>query len=167
MQTKHLRYPKGLTRGFQVAPSAFHWPKKLQAEKDRALSHCHAVMETGCAAVLINSRKAVAVGSNQQNNQQKTMSRALERLVSQRVLFFTEALIQPPPTRLSTVGSRALSVYGPSTWDDLHLPLRQKPFLDSFRSHFKGLHFQQKICLPCFRSELLSSSASSPCLLSL
>ena len=97
MQTKHLRYPKGLTRGFQVAPSAFHWPKKLQAEKDRALSHCHVVMETGCAAVLSNSRKAVAVGSNQHNNQQKTMSKA--GFVFHGSLN-SEALSQPPPTRL-------------------------------------------------------------------
>ena len=43
--------------------------------------------------------------------------------------------LQIPRTRLSTVGSRAFSVFGPSTWNDLPLPLRQKPSLDSFRSN--------------------------------
>ena len=44
-----------------------------------------------------------------------------------------------PRTRLTAVGSRAFSVLGPSTWNDLALPLRQKPSLDSFRCNSK--HF--------------------------
>ena len=46
--------------------------------------------------------------------------------------------LQIPRTRLSTLGSRAFSVFGPSTWNDLPLPLRQKPFLDSFKSNLKN-----------------------------
>ena len=38
--------------------------------------------------------------------------------------------LQIPRTRLSTVGSRAFSVFGRSGWNDL-LPLRLKPSLDS------------------------------------
>ena len=47
--------------------------------------------------------------------------------------------LQIPRTRLSTVGSSAFSVFGPSTWNDLALPLRQKPSLDSFKCNSK--HF--------------------------
>ena len=35
--------------------------------------------------------------------------------------------LQIPRIRLSTVGSRAFSVFGPSAWNDLPLPLQQKP----------------------------------------
>ena len=40
---------------------------------------------------------------------------------------------QIPRTRPSTGGSRAFSVFGPSTCNDLPLLLRQKPSLDSFK----------------------------------
>ena len=40
-------------------------------------------------------------------------------------------------TRRSAVGSRAFSVLGLSAWNDLPLPLEQKPSLDSFRSSLK------------------------------
>ena len=49
--------------------------------------------------------------------------------------------LQIPRTRLSTVGSRAFSVFGPSTWNDLPLPLRQKPSLDSFKCNLKTFLF--------------------------
>ena len=49
--------------------------------------------------------------------------------------------LQVPRTRLSTVGSRAFSVFGPSTWNDLPLPLRQKPSLDSFKRNLKTFLF--------------------------
>ena len=49
--------------------------------------------------------------------------------------------LQTPRTRLCTVGSRAFSVFGPSTWNDLPLPLRQKPSLGSFRSNLKTFLF--------------------------
>ena len=49
--------------------------------------------------------------------------------------------LQIPRTRHSTVGSRAFSVFGPSTWNDLPLPLRQKPSLDSFKSNLKTFLF--------------------------
>ena len=41
--------------------------------------------------------------------------------------------LQIPHTRLSTVGFRAFSVFGPSAWNDLSLPLRQKPTLHSVK----------------------------------
>ena len=49
--------------------------------------------------------------------------------------------LQIPCTRLSTVGSRAFSVFGPSTWNDLPLHLRQKPSLDSFKLNLKTFLF--------------------------
>ena len=51
--------------------------------------------------------------------------------------------LQIPRTRLSTVGSRAFSVFGPSTWNDLPLPLRQKPSLGSFKHNLKTFIFPQ------------------------
>ena len=62
--------------------------------------------------------------------------------------------LQIPRIRLSTVGSRALSVFGPSTLSDLPLPLRQNPLwthLSVFSQH----------CIHVFRSVLLSSSVSN------
>ena len=59
--------------------------------------------------------------------------------------------LQIPRTRLSTTGARAFSVFGPSTWSDLPLPLRQKPFLDSFKSNLK--HF----CLQNDRPTMFST----------
>ena len=48
-------------------------------------------------------------------------------------------------TRLSAVarlqGSRAFSVFGPSTWNDLPFSLRQKPPLDSFQSLPRDITF--------------------------
>ena len=58
--------------------------------------------------------------------------------------------LQIPRTRLSTVGSRAFSVFGLSTWNDLPLPLLQKPSLDSFKSNLKTFLFPQIVDLPCF-----------------
>ena len=139
-----LEISEGLDSGVPGGAVRFPLAQEIAGWKGSSTQSLPSYHGNRFAAVLINSHKAVAVGSNQRNNQQKTMSRALERLVSQRVFFFTEALILPPPTRLSTVGSRAFSVFSPSTWDDLHLPLRQKPFLDSFRSHFKALLFPKK-----------------------
>ena len=51
--------------------------------------------------------------------------------------------LQIPRTRLATVGSRAFSVFGPSTWNDLPLPRRQKPSLDSFKSNLKTFPFPE------------------------
>ena len=45
-----------------------------------------------------------------------------------------------PCSRLSTVGSRAFSVFGPSTWNDLPLPLRQKLSI-GFKSNLKTFLF--------------------------
>ena len=45
--------------------------------------------------------------------------------------------LQIPQARLSTVGSRAFSVFGPSTWNDPPLPVRHNPSLGSFRSDLK------------------------------
>ena len=59
--------------------------------------------------------------------------------------------LQIPRTRLCTVGSRAFSVFGPSTWNDPPLPLRQKPSLDSFRSDLKAFLFLQN-CRPAMFS---------------
>ena len=49
--------------------------------------------------------------------------------------------LQIPRTRLSTVGSRAFSVLGPSTSNDLPLHLRQKPSLDSLKFNLKTFPF--------------------------
>ena len=43
--------------------------------------------------------------------------------------------LQIPCTRLSAVGSCAVSVCGPFTWNDLPLPLQENPSLDSFNSN--------------------------------
>ena len=69
--------------------------------------------------------------------------------------------LQTPRTRLSTVGSRASSVFGPSTWNDIPLPLLRKPSLDSFNSNPKTFLFSKQQTCHVFRSALLSSSASS------
>ena len=45
-------------------------------------------------------------------------------------------------TRLSTVGSCTFSVFGLSRWNDLPIPVQQKPSLDSFRSNLKHLFSQ-------------------------
>ena len=58
--------------------------------------------------------------------------------------------LQIPRTRLSTVGSCALSVFGPSTWNGLPLPLKHKPSLDSFKCNLKTVLFPT-IDLPCFQ----------------
>ena len=65
-------------------------------------------------------------------------------------------------TRLSTVGSRAFSVFGPSTWNDFPLPLRQKPSLDSFRSNLNNISFSKIVDLQCFlfRAEVFMHSRS-------
>ena len=47
--------------------------------------------------------------------------------------------LQIPHTKLSAVGSHAFSVF--FTWDDLPLPLQQKPSLDSFKSNLKTFLF--------------------------
>ena len=49
--------------------------------------------------------------------------------------------LQIPCIRFFTVGSRAFSVFSPSTWNDLLLPLQQKPPLDSFKSNLKTFLF--------------------------
>ena len=49
--------------------------------------------------------------------------------------------LQIPRTRLSTVGSRAFYVFGPSAWNDLPLHLRQKPSLDSLKFNLKTFLF--------------------------
>ena len=67
--------------------------------------------------------------------------------------------LQIPRTRLSTVGVRAFSVFGPFTLNDLHLPLRQEPSLDSLKCNLKKKSSQN--CRPAmFCSVLLSSSIS-------
>ena len=50
-----------------------------------------------------------------------------------------------PRIRLSTVGSRVFSVFGTSTWNDLPLPLPQKPSLDSFKCNLTP--FFVRVCL--------------------
>ena len=56
--------------------------------------------------------------------------------------------LQIPRTRLSAVGSRAFSVFGRSTRNELPLPLRQKPSLDSYKSNLKTECFfpKQETC---------------------
>ena len=58
--------------------------------------------------------------------------------------------LQTARTRLSTVGSRAFSVFGPSTWNDLHLALRQKPSLDSFKCNLKTFFLLKTVDLQRF-----------------
>ena len=43
-----------------------------------------------------------------------------------------------------------VSVFGPSAWNDLPLPLRQKPSLDSFKSNLKTFPFPKTTDQPCF-----------------
>ena len=75
--------------------------------------------------------------------------------------------LQIPRITLSTVGSRAFSVFGPSAWNDLPLPLRQKySLLDSFKSNRRTFLFPKQQTCHIFRSVLLPSSASSLGLLS-
>ena len=86
--------------------------------------------------------------------------RTLLRLISVTFQFYTPSCtlrsasdtlsLQIPRTRLSTVGSRAFSVFGPCIWSDLPLPLRQKPSLDSINSNLKTFLFPKTIDLPCF-----------------
>ena len=61
--------------------------------------------------------------------------------------------LQIPRTRLSTVGSRAFSLCGPSTWNDLPLPLRQKPSLDSLKCNLNTF----------FSPKLSTCHVSVPC----
>ena len=79
--------------------------------------------------------------------------------------------LQIPRTRLSTVGSRAFSVLGPSTWNDLpcRRALRHKPSLNYFlqiRTSRNNFPLKQSIG-HVFRSTLVSSSAWIICLLSI
>ena len=71
--------------------------------------------------------------------------------------------LQIPRTRLSAVGSRAFSVFCPSTWGDLPLPLRQKPSLDSFKCNLKTFLFPKLQACHGFCSVLLSSSTCPFC----
>ena len=57
-------------------------------------------------------------------------------------VFWTHQRIWSLVSRLSTVGSRAFSVFSPSAWNDLALPLRWKPSLDTFKSNFDISFFQ-------------------------
>ena len=63
---------------------------------------------------------------------------------------FDTLSLQIPRTRLSTVGSRAFFVFCPSAWNDLPLPLRQKPSLDPFKSNLKTFLFRKIVDVPCF-----------------
>ena len=45
----------------------------------------------------------------------------------------------------------AFSVFGPSTWNDLPLPLWQKLSLDSFKCNLKNLSFPKTVDLPYFQ----------------
>ena len=65
--------------------------------------------------------------------------------VTWSLLCFWYRGLQLPRTRLSTVGSRAFSVFVSCTWNALPLPLRQKPTLGS-----KGSLFSKTIDLSCF-----------------
>ena len=56
--------------------------------------------------------------------------------------------LQISRTSLSTVGARAFSVFFPSAWNDLPLPLRRKPSLDSVKP--KNIYFPETIDAPCF-----------------
>ena len=90
------------------------------------------------------------------NNDRQVNSR-LQTLGFFFVLFFYKAVrtffLQIPRTRLSsTVGSRAFSVFRPSAWNDLPLPLplRQKPSPDSIKSNLKTFLFPKIVDLACF-----------------
>ena len=53
------------------------------------------------------------------------------------LLQIHSASIQILRMRLSTIGSRAFSVFDLSAWNVLPLPFRKKPSLDSFKSNLK------------------------------
>ena len=53
------------------------------------------------------------------------------------------------PHRHSAVGSCAFSVSGPSAWNDLPLPVWQKPSLDLFRCNLKFILVPKTIDIPC------------------
>ena len=76
---------------------------------------------------------------------------------------FNTLNLQITHTRLTTVGSRAFSVFGPSLWNDLLLPVRKKHSLDGFKSNLKTFLFPKQKTCHVLRSALLSSSASSLC----
>ena len=67
--------------------------------------------------------------------------------------------------RFNGSGELARSVFGPSTWNDLPLPLRLKPSLDSVKCNLKTFLFPKLQTCHIFCSVLLSSSTSSPRLL--
>ena len=69
--------------------------------------------------------------------------------------------LQIPRTRLSTVGSRAFSVLGASTWSDLPRRLRQKPSLDSFKCNLKTFLFSRN-CRPAMFSVMCCCFHPSP-----
>ena len=56
---------------------------------------------------------------------------------------------QVPRTRLSTVDSGDFSVFGPSKWNGLPLPLRQKPSLGLLPIKHQDNHFYKEIDLLC------------------
>ena len=56
---------------------------------------------------------------------------------------------QVPRTRLSTVDSGTFSVFGPSKWNGLPLPLRQKPPLGLLPIKNQDNHFYKAIDLLC------------------
>ena len=60
-----------------------------------------------------------------------------------------------------TVSSRAFFVFGPSKWNDLPHPLRQKPALGSFKSNLKTFSFPKIVDLPCFLFRAMSLSIAS------
>ena len=88
------------------------------------------------------------------------------RLLNSALLENIHSLsLQIPCTRIFTVGSRACSVFGPSTRNDLPCRFRQKPSLDSFKSNLKTFIIFPKLqSCHVFRSVLLFLSASSLCL---
>ena len=60
--------------------------------------------------------------------------------------------LQIPRTTHITTGSCAFSIFGPFTWNDILLLLRQKPSLDSFKSNLKTILFPKQLTdLPCFQ----------------
>ena len=67
--------------------------------------------------------------------------------------------LQIPRTRLSIVGSRAFSFFGPSTWNDLPLPLRQKPSLNETSRHFISQNYRPtmfSVLCCCFHPSQIS-----------
>ena len=53
-----------------------------------------------------------------------------------------------PCIGLSAVDARAFSVFGPSTWNVLPFPPRQKLYLDSFKA--EDISFPKTTDMPCF-----------------